>query len=101
MKYDATFFIFNAGRLYALQQGLKIDKSSPESKKLLVFLMDWLEKTKAQEKENEAIVHDIPAQAHLENYALKLFLWADSQDRAGVFNKYANVTMLCFNSLTW
>lgn len=51
--------------------------------------MDWLEKTKSAEKENEAIVHDIPAQAHLENYALKLFLWADSQDRAAVFNKYA------------
>lgn len=74
-------------RLYALQLGLKIDKSSAEAKKILMFLMDWLEKTKSAEKENEAIIHDIPAQAHLENYALKLFLWADSQDRAAVFNK--------------
>ncbi|KAK6641469.1 hypothetical protein RUM44_013181 [Polyplax serrata] len=74
-------------RLYALQLGLKIDKSSPDAKKLLVGLMDWLEKTKTQQKDNEAVLHDIPAQAHLENYALKLFLWADSQDRAANFNK--------------
>lgn len=49
--------------------------------------MNWLEKTKSDQKENEAVAHDIPAQAHLENYALKLFLWADSQDRSSVFNK--------------
>lgn len=75
------------GRLYALQQGLKLDKSTPEAKKLLFFLMDWLEAEKNKEKDNEAIAHDIPAQAHLENYALKLFLYADQQDRAGVFDK--------------
>ena len=27
------------------------------------------------------------AQAHVENYALKLFLWADTEDRASHFNK--------------
>jgi len=71
-----------------LQQGLKIDKTSPEAKKLLFFLMDWLEAEKSKQRENEAIIHEIPAQAHLENYALKLFLWADQQDRAAVFNRW-------------
>lgn len=70
-----------------MQLGLKLDKSSPEAKKVLVSLMDWLEKTKSAQKDNEAVAHDIPAQAHLENYALKLFLWADSQDREANFNK--------------
>ena len=27
------------------------------------------------------------ANAHLENYAMKLFLWADKEDRAANFNK--------------
>ncbi|KAL0266483.1 UNVERIFIED_CONTAM: hypothetical protein PYX00_009004 [Menopon gallinae] len=74
-------------RLYALQTAIDIGKSNPEANKLFLFLMDWLEKTKVAQKDNEAIAHEIPAQAHLENYALKLFLWADSQDRASVFNK--------------
>ncbi|XP_071439989.1 vacuolar protein sorting-associated protein VTA1 homolog isoform X2 [Hetaerina americana] len=49
--------------------------------------MDWLETQKTEHKDNEAIMSNIPGQAHIENYALKLFLWADGQDRAGVFNK--------------
>lgn len=58
--------------------------------------MDWLEAEKNKEKDNEAIAHDIPAQAHLENYALKLFLYADQQDRAAVFNKWVNFLIAVF-----
>jgi hypothetical protein len=32
------------GRLYALQSGMQINKSAPESKKFLLQLMDLLEK---------------------------------------------------------
>lgn len=44
-------------------------------------VMDWLEEAKKTYKENEAISNEVVAQAHLENYALKLFLFADKQDR--------------------
>jgi vacuolar protein sorting-associated protein VTA1 len=36
---------------------------------------------------NEAVSSDIVASAHLENYAMKLFSWADKEDRAGKFGK--------------
>lgn len=51
-------------------------------------IMDWLEQFKKQHHDNEAITNDIVAQAYLENYALKLFNFADSQDRAANFSKY-------------
>uniref|UniRef100_T1JJW8 Vta1/callose synthase N-terminal domain-containing protein n=1 Tax=Strigamia maritima TaxID=126957 RepID=T1JJW8_STRMM len=74
-------------RLYALQTGLKIDRKAKESLTLLTALMDWLEKFKKEMTSNEAIASEIVAQAHIENYALKLFTWADSEDRASRFNK--------------
>lgn len=74
-------------RLYALQSALKIDRKSDEAKIMLKAIMDWLEKEKKRLSDNEAISNDIAAQAHIENYALKLFFWADTQDRSGVFNK--------------
>ncbi|XP_054720395.1 vacuolar protein sorting-associated protein VTA1 homolog isoform X2 [Uloborus diversus] len=37
--------------------------------------------------DDETIASEVVAQAHIENYALKLFLWADNQDRNGEFNK--------------
>ena len=37
--------------------------------------------------DNEALKSEVVAQAHLENHALKVFLWADNEDRAGKFNK--------------
>lgn len=74
-------------RVYALETALGIDKKSDEARALLTSLMDWLEKQKEEHKDNEAVMSNIPGQAHIENYALKLFLWADSQDRNGIFNK--------------
>ncbi|KAL1139048.1 hypothetical protein AAG570_009109 [Ranatra chinensis] len=74
-------------RLYSLQTALKIDKKSEEARSLLMILMDWLEKQKKALSDNESVTNDIAAQAYIENYALRLFASADSQDRAGVFNK--------------
>lgn len=48
--------------------------------------MDWLEITKKELHDNEAITNDVAAQAHLENWALKLFLYADKNDRAANFS---------------
>lgn len=82
-------------RLTALQTGLTLDKSSKEALAVLLPLMDWLEKEKADNQENEAIAHEVVASAHVENYAMKLFLVADRQDRAANFGK--NVVK-CFYS---
>lgn len=49
--------------------------------------MDWLEKEKKVLQDNETVTNEVAAQAHLENYALKLFLYADKQDREGNYGK--------------
>ncbi|KAL1454950.1 hypothetical protein WDU94_009077 [Cyamophila willieti] len=74
-------------RLHALQTALKIDKSSDGAKLMLLKLMDWLEQEKKTHRENDTIMNETAAQAYIENYALKLFQWADGMDRAATFNK--------------
>ncbi|KAM9679178.1 vacuolar protein sorting-associated protein VTA1 homolog isoform 3-T3 [Dama dama] len=74
-------------RLYAMQTGMKIDSKTPECRKFLSRLMDQLEALKKQLGDNEAITQEIVGSAHLENYALKMFLYADNEDRAGRFHK--------------
>jgi len=83
-------------RLSALQAGMKLDKSSKESLAVLLPLMDWLEKEKKVMKDNEAITHEVVGQAHVENYVMKLFQWADKEDRASRFNK--NVVKAFYNA---
>lgn len=53
----------------------------------LLSVMDQLEAFKKEHRENEAITNEVVAQAHLENYALKLFQYADKNDREANFNK--------------
>lgn len=72
-------------RLYALQTGLKLSTKTPKETNFLMKLMDWLETTKKELHDNEAITNDVAAQAHLENWALKLFLYADENDRNSNF----------------
>ena len=74
-------------RLAALQVGMKLDKASKEALAVLLPIMDWMEKEKKVLAENEAISSEVVAAAHIENYALKLFSWADKEDRASHFNK--------------
>uniref|UniRef100_A0A6I8NYD0 Vesicle trafficking 1 n=1 Tax=Ornithorhynchus anatinus TaxID=9258 RepID=A0A6I8NYD0_ORNAN len=74
-------------RLYAMQTGMKLDSKTPECRKFLSKLMDQLEALKKQLGDNEAITQEIVGCAHLETYALKMFLYADNEDRAGRFHK--------------
>lgn len=74
-------------RLTALQKGLEIDKSSPDALAVLLPIMEWLESQKKVHAENDAVVNEVVASAHIENYAMKLFLYADKSDRAGNFTK--------------
>lgn len=52
-----------------------------------IGIMEWLETAKRENASNESITNEIVAQAYLENYALKLFTYADQQDRACNFVK--------------
>lgn len=77
---------------YALQMGLKTNyKASPEAKTYLLKLMDYVENQKSTLKtnpeHNETVASDIAGYAVVESMAMKLFTWADSQDRACNFNK--------------
>ncbi len=74
-------------RLAAVQIGMKLDRTSKESTAVLIPLMDWLEREKKALADNEAITSEVVASAHLENYALRLFTWADGEDRAGKSGK--------------
>ncbi|PRD29965.1 UNVERIFIED_CONTAM: Vacuolar protein sorting-associated protein VTA1 [Trichonephila clavipes] len=74
-------------RFYAVQTGLKLNDKSPENSAFFIKLMDWLESVKKVKRDDETISNEVVAQAHIENYALKLFLWADNEDRSGRFNK--------------
>ncbi|XP_030054363.1 vacuolar protein sorting-associated protein VTA1 homolog [Microcaecilia unicolor] len=74
-------------RLYAMQTGMKIDSKTPECRKFLLKLMDQLEAMKKQLGDCESITQEIVGSAHVENYALKMFLYADNEDRAGHFHK--------------
>lgn len=83
-------------RLYALQAALTLDKSSKDAKMFLVSLMDWLEKQKNNLKDNDMITNETAAQAHIENYAIKLFNFADGMDRQANYNK--NIVKLFFTA---
>lgn len=49
--------------------------------------MDWLEAKKKELAANDAINNDMCAQSAIEEYVLKIFKYADEQDRAENFNK--------------
>lgn len=74
-------------RLYAMQTGMKLDSKTPECRKFLIKLMDQLESMKKELSDNESITQEVVGNAHIENYALKLFLYADNEDRGGRFHK--------------
>ncbi|XP_039981049.1 vacuolar protein sorting-associated protein VTA1 homolog isoform X2 [Xiphias gladius] len=74
-------------RLYAMQTGMKLDSKTPECRKFLVKLMDQLESMKKELTDNDSISQEVVGNAHIENYALKMFLYADNEDRAGRFHK--------------
>uniref|UniRef100_A0A4W5P167 Vesicle (multivesicular body) trafficking 1 n=1 Tax=Hucho hucho TaxID=62062 RepID=A0A4W5P167_9TELE len=74
-------------RLYAMQTGMKLDSKTPECRKFLVKLMDQLETMKKELTDNDSITHEVVGNAHIENYALKMFLYADNEDRSGIFHK--------------
>lgn len=53
--------------------------------------MEWLKTQEKEMNENDVIHNETVAQAHIENYADKLFNFADAQDRATNFGKYVYI----------
>ncbi|VDO25486.1 unnamed protein product [Haemonchus placei] len=72
---------------YAVQNAMHLDKSSPEALKFLTGLLSTLETIKKQLATTEAITNEVVAQAHLEDFALKLFNFADAREKAGQVDK--------------
>ncbi|XP_071955147.1 vacuolar protein sorting-associated protein VTA1 homolog [Antedon mediterranea] len=78
-------------RRYAMETAMQMKQPrSPETKAFLFGLMDVLEKCKKtiQDAGNDEVVSsDVVGSVHVENYAIKIFLFADNEDRASRFNK--------------
>ncbi|XP_066261648.1 vacuolar protein sorting-associated protein VTA1 homolog [Euwallacea similis] len=76
-------------RMAACRLALKMvpGKKSPEVTGLIGEILNWLEKTKQENKGNDGITNETAAQALIEEYALNLFSHAEKQDAAEIFNK--------------
>lgn len=73
-------------RVHALDIALKLTRT-PEVNQYLMTLMTWLEQIKKDNADNEAITSNVCGQATIENYALKLFAYADNQDHQENYGK--------------
>ncbi|TXT09054.1 hypothetical protein VHUM_02528 [Vanrija humicola] len=71
----------------AAQKALSTPNRSAEGTKFLMLLLDSLEEMKALLANNEAVTNEAVGSAYMENFALKVFLSADQEDRAGVTGK--------------
>lgn len=73
-------------RFHALDEGFKLDKSSPDAKAYLSSMLNLLESFKQENKANEKVSQNLVAQANFENFVLNIFNKADSIDRSGNAN---------------
>lgn len=68
---------------YAAQLGISGNAKESESKMYLLTLMDTLEDLKSKLADNDAVTNDAASSAYVENFALKVFVGADNEDRSG------------------
>ncbi|KAI8374751.1 Vta1 like-domain-containing protein [Radiomyces spectabilis] len=80
---------------YAAKLAIGTGPRSPSTNAYLSHLLDTLEQRKQDlGANNEAITDDLVGYAHVENFALKVFLNADNEDRAGKASKKTAKTFL-------
>ncbi|KAI8062837.1 Vta1 like-domain-containing protein [Gilbertella persicaria] len=79
---------------YAAKLAMAKGPRTKETKEYLFHLLDALEEQKKTIGDNEAITNDLVGYAHVENFALKIFLNADNEDRAGKASKKTAKTFL-------
>ncbi|GFZ47391.1 hypothetical protein JCM24511_05134 [Saitozyma sp. JCM 24511] len=71
----------------AAEKVLKVHSRTKEQTMFLMSLLDALEKMKAVLAGNDAISSEAAGAMHVENFALKVFMSADNDDRAGITGK--------------
>ncbi|ORY24765.1 Vta1 like-domain-containing protein [Naematelia encephala] len=71
----------------AAQKALSVSSRSKEGTIWLMSLLDALEQMKALLGSNEAVTNEAAGAAYIENFALKVFMSADNDDRNGVTGK--------------
>ncbi|KAK4879507.1 hypothetical protein RN001_007653 [Aquatica leii] len=76
-------------RMYACEAAMKSisGKKPPEVTQFLVSIMEWLEVVKKEHADLDGIINPTVGHALVEEYALQLFNYADSQDKAEKFGK--------------
>ncbi|WWD21159.1 hypothetical protein CI109_105642 [Kwoniella shandongensis] len=67
----------------AAQKALKVQNRTREDTMFLMSVIDALEHMKSILASNEGITSEAAGAAHVENFALKVFMSADNDDRAG------------------
>ncbi|KAG8738393.1 hypothetical protein FRC10_006939 [Ceratobasidium sp. 414] len=72
---------------YAVKKGLTLKLSGSEPRSFLFQLMDSLEATKKALRDHEAITNDDVGHLYVENFADKIFVIADEEDRRGVTSR--------------
>ncbi|CAG8556622.1 1103_t:CDS:2 [Paraglomus brasilianum] len=81
-------------RYYAAQRAIANGTKTPESNAFLNKLLDLLEAEKKSLAGNEALTNDIAGSAYVENFALKIFINADNEDRLGKASRKTAKTFL-------
>ncbi|CAG8464362.1 8754_t:CDS:2 [Paraglomus occultum] len=81
-------------RYYAAKRALTNGTKTAESNAFLNKLLDLLEAEKKSLAGNEAVTNDIAGSAYVENFALKIFINADNEDRQGKASRKTAKTFL-------
>ncbi|KAJ3309119.1 hypothetical protein HDU76_003720 [Blyttiomyces sp. JEL0837] len=79
---------------YAAKLAIERNSQNKECQKYLMKLLDSLEEEKALHAGNEAFTNNLVGQAHVEDFALKIFNNADNEDRTGKASKKTAKTFL-------
>ncbi|KAI9105631.1 Vta1 like-domain-containing protein [Phlyctochytrium arcticum] len=81
-------------KYYAAKLAIEKGNKSKEAQIFLLTLMDELEQDRKHLQGNEAITNDVVGYAHVENFALKIFINADNEDRQGQISRKTAKTFL-------
>ena len=71
------------GAYYAAQVGIALKLKDNGARMFLLHLLDTLEQMKAEICPNDAIDDESASSAYVENFALRVFVAADNEDRKG------------------
>lgn len=74
---------FLKGAYYAAQVGINLRARDAASRDLLLALLSALEQIKNELGPNDAIHIESASSAYVENFAIKVFVNADNEDRSG------------------